>query len=57
MSAKLLQVEVTALILRSGIKPDKKMRCSLLRTIRMRHGAIDPQMANDAVEAALDAMV
>ncbi len=53
MSAEMLKDEVATLILRSGMKPDSKMRCALIRTLTMRHGDLDRSMLRHAVERSL----
>ncbi len=53
MSAEMLKDEVATLILRSGMKPDSKMRCALMRTLAMRHGDVDRSVLRHAVECSL----
>ncbi len=53
MSIIQLRREVETLIGNSGRKPHMKMRCSLMRTLKMRHGDLDPAITRDVIDLTI----
>ena len=56
MSVNQLRQEVESLIVNSGMKPDIKMRCAIMRTLKMRHDSLDASLTRDVVEATIRKM-
>ncbi len=53
MSVNQLKNEIHALISTSGMAPNMKMRCSILRTLKMRHGTLDTPLTRSIIENAI----
>jgi hypothetical protein len=53
MSLNQLRNEIDTMILNSGMNPHIKMRCSILRALKMRHQNIDPSQARNVIEIAI----
>ncbi len=53
MSVNQMRQQVDSLILHSGMKADVKMCCSLMKTLKMRHGNIDTSLARSVIRKAI----
>jgi len=53
MSIIQLRQEVESLIVNSGRKPDIKMRCSIMKALKMRHSDLDAALTRSVVESAI----
>lgn len=56
MSINQIRKEVDTLIQTSGIKPTMKMRCSIMRALKMRHHDIDASLTRDVITTAIKEM-
>ena len=56
MSINQLRQEVESLIVNSGMKPNIKMRCSIMKTLKMRHGDLNLPLTRDVIETAIREM-
>ena len=56
MSIIQLRQEVESLIVNSGMKPNIKMRCSIMKALKMRHGDLEMPLTRDVIEAAIKDM-
>jgi len=56
MSIIQLRKEVETLIVNSGMKPDIKMRCSIMKTLKMRHSDLDMTLTRNVIESAIKEM-
>ena len=53
MSILRLRQEVESLITNSGMEPDIRMRCSIMKALKMRHGDLDVPLARNVIEAMM----
>jgi len=53
MSIIQLRQEVESLIANSGMKPDIRMRCSIMRALKMRHGDLDEALTRNVIASAI----
>jgi len=53
MSIIQLRKEVESLIVNSGMKPNVKMRCSLMKTLKMRHSDLDMTLTRNVIDSAI----
>lgn len=51
-----LRQEVESLIVNSGMKPNIKMRCSIMKALKMRHGDLEMPLTRHVIEAAIKDM-
>lgn len=56
MSTEKLRNEIDTLILQSGRKAHTKMRCSILRALKLRHGNLDNATTFNVIDNAIDAL-
>jgi hypothetical protein len=56
MSINQLHQEVESLIVNSGMKPDVRMRCSIMRALKMRHSDLDAALTRSVIEATIKEM-
>jgi hypothetical protein len=56
MSTEKLRNEIDTLILQSGRKAHTKMRCSILRALKLRHGDLDNATTLNAIDNAIEAL-
>ncbi len=56
MSDEKLRNEIDTLILRSGRKAHSKMRCSVLRALKLRHGELDNASTLHIIDHAINAL-
>jgi len=56
MSIIQLRQEVESLIVNSGMKPNIKMRCSIMKALKMRHGDLEMPLTRHVIEAAIKDM-
>jgi len=56
MSINQLRQEVESLIVNSGMKPNIKMRCSILKTLKMRHRDLDVPLTRNVIDSAIKEM-
>lgn len=56
MSIIQLRQEVHSLIAHSGIQPSMKMRCSIMKTLKMRHEDLDTTLTRNVIESAIKAL-
>ncbi|MEA2110791.1 MAG: hypothetical protein U9P71_01955 [Campylobacterota bacterium] len=57
MSVSQIRREVDSLILNSGMKPDIRMHCSILRALKLRHRNIDSHVTHDIIMHAIKKLV